>query len=178
MPPNAGPTTAYGPAARQALSLWITWLPVVWPAADVSPVAIRLFRSDTVPGQCIRQFTASIMRSVLLTAFLLCCSNVFMTFSWYGHLLNLATKPWLIAALASWGIALFEYLLQVPANRIGHQVLTLGQFKILHEVLALTIFVQSSVYYTKEKVTLDYLWAGLCLLDAAFFIFRRHWTGN
>ena len=113
------------------------------------------------------------MRPYLFTITLLCCSNVFMTFAWYGHLKNMSAKPWLIAALVSWGIALFEYLLQVPANRVGHEVMTLGQLKILQEVITLTVFVPFAVYYMKEKVTLDYLWAGCCLLGAAFFIFRR-----
>lgn len=109
-----------------------------------------------------------------LTAFaLLVCSNVFMTFAWYGHLKNLATKPLMVAILASWGIAFFEYLLQVPANRLGHQVMTLGQLKILQELITLSVFVPFSLLYMHEKVTLDYLWAGLCLLGAAFFIFRR-----
>lgn len=112
------------------------------------------------------------MKSVTLTIFLLCLSNVFMTFAWYGHLKNMSHKPWIIAALASWGIALFEYLLQVPANRIGHEVMSVGQLKILQEVITLTIFVPFAIFYMKEKLTLDYLWAGLCLCGAAFFIFR------
>lgn len=99
-----------------------------------------------------------------------------MTFAWYGHLKNMSAKPWIVAALVSWGIALFEYLLQVPANRIGNEVMSLGQLKILQEVIALTVFVPFAVYYMKEKLTLDYLWACLCLLGAAYFIFRRHWT--
>ncbi|MEZ5066123.1 MAG: DMT family protein [bacterium] len=99
-------------------------------------------------------------------------SNVFMTFAWYAHLKNLAHRPWLIAALVSWGIALFEYLLQVPANRLGHGVLRVGQLKILQELITLTVFVPFSVYYLRERLTLDYLWAGLCLLGAAFFLFR------
>ena len=106
------------------------------------------------------------------TIALLCASNVFMTFSWYAHLRNLADKPWIIAALASWGIALFEYLLQVPANRLGHTVMNVGQLKILQEVITLLVFVPFSVYYLREKLTLDYLWAGLCLLGAVFFLFR------
>jgi uncharacterized protein (DUF486 family) len=113
------------------------------------------------------------MPSYLLTILLLCLSNVFMTFAWYGHLKNLAERPWVVAALVSWGIALFEYLIQVPANRIGHQVMTVGQLKILQEVITLGIFVPFSYYYMKERLTLDYLWAGLCLLAAAFFLFRR-----
>ncbi|MEQ1903317.1 MAG: DMT family protein [Pirellulaceae bacterium] len=112
------------------------------------------------------------MKPYLLTMVLLTCSNVFMTFAWYAHLKNLSTSPWYIAALLSWGVALFEYLLQVPANRIGHDVMTIGQLKILQEVLALTVFVPFSYFYLREKLTLDYLWAGLCLLGAAYFIFR------
>ena len=96
-----------------------------------------------------------------------------MTFAWYGHLKNLAEKPWLVAALVSWFIALFEYLLQVPANRIGHQVLTVGQLKIIQEVITLVIFVPFAVFYLKEKITLNYLYAGFCLLGAVYFIFRE-----
>lgn len=112
------------------------------------------------------------MRPYLITIGLLACSNVFMTFAWYGHLKNLSGKPWLIAALLSWGIALFEYLLQVPANRTGHEVMNLGQLKILQEVIALSVFVPFSILYMREKLTLDYLWAGLCLIGAAYFMFR------
>lgn len=118
------------------------------------------------------------MNRILITIFLLCCSNVFMTFAWYGHLRNLSNKPWIIAALVSWGIALFEYLLQVPANRIGHTVLPIGQLKIIQEVITLAIFVPFSVLYMKEKLTSDYIWAGLCLLGAVFFIFRRKIFGT
>ena len=117
------------------------------------------------------------MPPTLITCALLCCSNVFMTFAWYGHLRNLAHRPWLVAALVSWGIALFEYLLQVPANRIGHQVMTVGQLKILQEVVTLTVFVPFSLLYLKERLSLDYLWAGLCLLGAAFFLFREKLMG-
>ncbi len=109
---------------------------------------------------------------VLISAGLLVCSNVFMTFAWYAHLKELNNKPWLLAALVSWGIALFEYLLQVPANRIGYTSLSVGQLKIMQEVIALSVFVPFSVYYLKEPLKLDYLWAGLCLLGAVFFIFR------
>ena len=108
---------------------------------------------------------------------LLRCSNVFMTFAWYAHLKNLADRPWIVAALVSWGIALFEYLMQVPANRIGHSVMNVGQLKILQEVITLGVFVPFSYLYLKEKLTLDYLWAGLCLLGAAFFLFRKQLTG-
>lgn len=112
------------------------------------------------------------MSSILISAGLLVCSNVFMTFAWYAHLKELNNKPWLLAALVSWGIALFEYLLQVPANRIGYTQLSVGQLKIIQEVIALSVFVPFSVYYMKEPLKLDYLWAGLCLLGAVFFIFR------
>lgn len=118
------------------------------------------------------------MRTLLLAIALLVCSNVFMTFAWYGHLKNLAERPVLIAILASWGIAFFEYVLQVPANRLGHEVMTVGQLKILQEVITLCVFVPFSLWYMQEKLTLDYLWAGLCLLGAAFFIFRRSLFGG
>jgi len=95
-----------------------------------------------------------------------------MTFAWYGHLKNLSHRPWFIAALVSWGIALFEYLLQVPANRIGHQVMNIGQLKILQEVITLSVFVPFSLLYMKEKLTWDYFYAGLCLLGAVFFLLR------
>ncbi len=101
-----------------------------------------------------------------------------MTFAWYGHLKHLNHKPWVIAALASWGIALFEYLLQVPANRIGHQVMNIGQLKILQEVITLSVFVPFSIFYLRERLTLDYLWAGLCILGAVFFLFRAKLVGS
>jgi len=116
------------------------------------------------------------MNPILISASLLVCSNVFMTFAWYAHLKELNHKTWLIAALVSWGIALFEYLLQVPANRIGYQSLNVGQLKIMQEVIALTVFVPFSVYYLKEPLKLDYLWAGLCILGAVFFIFRAKFS--
>ncbi len=112
------------------------------------------------------------MNAIAISAGLLICSNVFMTFAWYAHLKELGSKPWLFAAIFSWGIALFEYMLQVPANRIGYTALNIGQLKIMQEVIALTVFVPFSVYYMKEPLKLDYLWAGLCLLGAVFFIFR------
>lgn len=117
------------------------------------------------------------MNRYFLTIGLLCLSNVFMTFAWYGHLKNFSHKPWIIAALVSWGIASVEYLFQVPANRIGHQVMSVGQLKIIQEVITLTIFVPFSVLYLKEKLTLDYLWAGCCLLGAVFFLFRAKLSG-
>src|SRR4051812_16888805 len=98
-----------------------------------------------------------------LTALMLTASNLFMTFAWYGHLKNLQSKPWVIAALVSWGIALFEYLLQVPANRIGFTAMTLGQLKILQEVITLLVFVPFAIFYMDQKLTLNYLYAGLCL---------------
>ena len=113
------------------------------------------------------------MNPVLTSMLLLMCSNVFMTFAWYGHLKDMSSKPWIIAAIVSWGIALFEYMLQVPANRIGHTALSVGQLKIMQEVIALGIFVPSSVFYLKEEIKLDYLWAALCMLGAVFFIFRE-----
>jgi uncharacterized protein (DUF486 family) len=107
-----------------------------------------------------------------LTAFLLVLSNVFMTFAWYGHLKHLAHRHWVVAALVSWGIALFEYLIQVPANRIGNEVMSLGQLKILQEVITLSVFVPFSVWYMKQPFTWNYLWAGLCLMGAVYFLFR------
>ncbi|MBI4633219.1 MAG: DMT family protein [Deltaproteobacteria bacterium] len=117
------------------------------------------------------------MDRYLLTIILLFLSNVFMTFAWYGHLRNLSHKSWILAALLSWGIAFFEYLLQVPANRIGHHVMSIGQLKILQEVITLSVFVPFSLVYMKEKLSLDYLWAGLCLLGAVFFLFRSRIFG-
>jgi hypothetical protein len=112
------------------------------------------------------------MRAVSLSIFLLFISNLFMTFAWYAHLKELSHKPWIVAALISWGIALFEYLFQVPANRIGYSVLEIGQLKILQEVITLTVFVPFAIFYLKEPLKLDYLWAALCILGAVFFIFR------
>jgi uncharacterized protein len=118
------------------------------------------------------------MNHGLATVVLLCCSNVFMTFAWYGHLRSLPNRSWLVAALVSWSIALIEYLFQVPANRIGHQVMSVGQLKILQEVITLSVFVPFSVLYMKEKPSLDYLWAGFCLLGAVFFLFRTRLLGS
>ncbi|HMU65927.1 MAG TPA: DMT family protein [Cellvibrionaceae bacterium] len=115
---------------------------------------------------------------IAVTVVLLICSNVFMTFAWYGHLKHLQEKPWIIAALVSWGIALFEYLLQVPANRMGAQVLNLGQLKILQEVITLMVFVPFAVFYMRESFRWDFVWAGLCLLGAVFFIFRERIMGG
>ena len=112
---------------------------------------------------------------VALSILLLVLSNVFMTFAWYAHLKELNHKPWIVAALASWGIALFEYLLQVPANRIGYTALSLPQLKILQEVVSLLVFVPFAVFYLKEPLKLDYLWSALCLVGAVFFVFRGKW---
>ncbi len=112
------------------------------------------------------------MHPILTSTGLLIISNVFMTFAWYAHLKELRAKPWIIAALVSWGIALFEYLLQVPANRIGYTVMSVGQLKILQEIITLSVFVPFAVLYLKEPIKTDYLWAGLCMLGAAYFVFR------
>jgi hypothetical protein len=106
------------------------------------------------------------------TVVLLVASNVFMTIAWYAHLRELQAKPWYVAALISWGIALFEYLLQVPANRIGHSQVSVGHLKIIQEVITLSVFVPFSIYYLREPIKWDYLWAGLCLCGAVFFVFR------
>jgi uncharacterized protein (DUF486 family) len=118
------------------------------------------------------------MKALLVTIVLLTLSNVFMTFAWYAHLRELSHKPWIIAALVSWGIALFEYLLQVPANRIGYTIATVGQLKILQEVITLSVFVPFAFFYLKEPLKLDYLWAALCMLGAVFFIFRSRLLGG
>jgi uncharacterized protein len=110
----------------------------------------------------------------LQTILLLAASNIFMTIAWYGHLKNLATSPWYVAAFVSWGIALAEYLLQVPANRIGFTQAgySVGQLKIVQEVITLSVFVPFAVFYLNEPMKLDYLWAGLCMVGAVYFIFR------
>jgi uncharacterized protein (DUF486 family) len=112
------------------------------------------------------------MSVLFKTAALLVLSNLFMTYAWYGHLRNLADRPWIIAALISWGIALFEYLLQVPANRIGYTAFTLPQLKILQECIALVVFVPFSILYMRTPVHWDFLWASLCIVGAVYFIFR------
>lgn len=108
------------------------------------------------------------------TALLLIASNLFMTFAWYGHLRLLGSRPWYVAALVSWGIALFEYLLQVPANRLGFTALSLGQLKMLQEVVAIGVFIPFAVVYMRQPLTRDFLWASLCLLGAVYFVFRSH----
>ena len=109
---------------------------------------------------------------VLRTAGLLALSNVFMTFAWYAHLKHLSARPWYVAALVSWGIALFEYLLQVPANRIGYSALTLGQLKIIQEAITLVVFIPFAVIYMRQPLRLDFLWAAMCICGAVFFVFR------
>ncbi len=114
------------------------------------------------------------MPVIVTTGLLLVCSNLFMTFAWYGHLKDMSSKPWYIAALVSWGIALFEYLIQVPANRMGYAGgLTLAQLKIMQEVITLSVFVPFSILYMKEGFKLDYVWAALCLTGAVYFMFRH-----
>ena len=112
------------------------------------------------------------MRNIGFTILLLGLSNIFMTFAWYAHLKELNQRPWIVAALVSWGIAFFEYMLQVPGNRIGYTVLSVGQLKLLQEVITLVVFVPFAVYYLKEPLKLDYLWAALCILGAVYFVFR------
>jgi uncharacterized protein (DUF486 family) len=112
------------------------------------------------------------MPALFKTILLLTMSNVFMTFAWYAHLKNLNDKPWFIAAFLSWGIALFEYMLQVPANRIGFTVLSLAQLKVLQEVITLLVFVPFAIYYMQQPLKLDFLWAALCLIGAVYFMFR------
>ena len=112
------------------------------------------------------------MPILLQTTLLLICSNVFMTFAWYAHLKDMSGRPWFIAALVSWGVALAEYLLQVPANRIGYTAMNLGQLKILQEVIALSVFVPFAVLYMKQPLKLNYLWAALCICAAVYFVFR------
>ena len=113
------------------------------------------------------------MKHILFLVTGLIFSNIFMTFAWYAHLKDLNDKPWLMAAMLSWGIAFFEYLIQVPANRVGHTVLSLGQLKIIQEVITLSVFLPFSLFYMKEKISLNYLWAGCCLLGAVYFIFKK-----
>ena len=134
------------------------------------------------PGPCILRAARALpptararmntLPVVLRTVALLALSNVFMTFAWYGHLRTLGDRKWYVAAVASWGIAFFEYLLQVPANRMGYTVLTLSQLKIIQEVITLAVFVPFAVLYMRQPLKLDYLWAALCILGAVYFVFR------
>jgi uncharacterized protein len=118
------------------------------------------------------------MPFALRTITLLILSNVFMTFAWYGHLKTLNDRKWYIAAIASWGIALFEYMLQVPANRVGYTVMTLPQLKVLQEAIALAVFAPFAIYYMRQPLKLDYLWAALCIMGAVYFIFRGQPTAT
>ena len=113
------------------------------------------------------------MSVMLTTVVLLTLSNIFMTFAWYAHLRNLSDRPWYIAALVSWGIAFFEYMLQVPANRIGHAAMDLSRLKILQEVITLSVFVPFLMFYMKQPFKIDYLWAALCVMGAVYFVFRN-----
>jgi uncharacterized protein len=114
------------------------------------------------------------MPVIARTTLLLIGSNIFMTFAWYAHLRNLSNRPWYVAAVISWGIAFFEYMLQVPANRIGYTALSLPQLKILQEIITLAVFVPFAVVYMKQPIRLDYLWAAFCILGAVYFVFRSH----
>jgi len=125
-----------------------------------------------VPTRFTKNIANLLMSIFFQTSLLLILSNVFMTFAWYAHLKNMGDKPWYIAALVSWGIALFEYLLQVPANRIGYTGLNLAQLKLLQEIITLSVFVPFAVLYMQQPLKLDYLWAGVCLLGAVYFMFR------
>lgn len=112
------------------------------------------------------------MRTIVITVSLLIASNVFMTFAWYAHLRNLSARPWYVAAFVSWGIALFEYMLQVPANRTGFHQLSLAQLKILQEVITLAVFVPFAIFYMHQPLKMNFVWAGLCMVGAVFFMFR------
>lgn len=129
------------------------------------------------PSSIFKLMNGVTMSPAAKAVILLVCSNVFMTFAWYAHLKELNGKPWIMAAILSWGIALFEYLLQVPANRIGYQELNVGQLKILQEVITLSVFIPFSVFYMKEPLKLDYLWATLCIMGAVYFVFRSKLAG-
>jgi len=143
----------------------------------IYPENFKLQKNSNTPKK-IKAFIRSKkeLNPVASTIILLICSNIFMTFAWYAHLKELSGRLWIIAALISWGIALFEYLLQVPANRIGYTVLSVGQLKIIQEVITLSVFVPFSLFYLKEPLKLDYLWAGFCLVGAVFFIFRSRFS--
>jgi hypothetical protein len=112
------------------------------------------------------------VRTIAITVGLLVLSNVFMTIAWYAHLKNLSTKPWYVAALASWGVALFEYLLQVPANRIGYGRLSLAQLKIVQEVITLSVFIPFAIFYMRQPLNMNFVWAALCMVGAVYFMFR------
>jgi uncharacterized protein (DUF486 family) len=147
-------------------------------AGDVEYGAV-LKQSGSIAGRSIpagdrqtRRRSGS-MSVLLKTSMLLVLSNCFMTFAWYGHLKNMSDRKWIVAALASWGIAFFEYLIQVPANRIGYSRMSLPQLKILQEVITLSVFIPFAVVYMKQPVRINYLWAGFCLMGAVYFIFKQ-----
>jgi uncharacterized protein (DUF486 family) len=149
----------------------------VAPRSPLASECSRLLEHGKLGGGCCAIFhfprTSRLAMSIIVkTVLLLVVSNVFMTFAWYAHLKELNHRPWLVAALASWGIALFEYLFQVPANRLGHTMLSVGQLKIMQEVITLAVFVPIAVLYLKEPIKLDFLWAALCLCGAVYFVFR------
>lgn len=129
---------------------------------STDPGPVPRYARMTIPGP-----------AVVKTIILLSAANVFMSFAWYAHLKHLGDRPWIVAALVSWGIALFEYLLQVPANRIGHTVLDVPQLKILQEAITLAVFAPFALFYLREPIKLDYLWASLCLCGAVYFVFRH-----
>jgi uncharacterized protein len=122
----------------------------------------------TIPGQ----LRIPSVRTIATTVVLLILSNIFMTIAWYAHLKNLSTKPWYVAALASWGVALFEYLLQVPANRIGYGRLSLAQLKIVQEVITLSVFIPFAIFYMRQPLSMNFVWASLCMVGAVYFMFR------
>jgi uncharacterized protein (DUF486 family) len=128
---------------------------------------------EPVVSNLLNPVWSLLVPAALRATILLVLSNLFMTFAWYGHLKNLQNRSWFVAAVISWGIAFFEYLLQVPANRIGYTTLSLGQLKMLQEVITLSVFVPFAVLYMRQPLKLDYLWAGLCLLGAVYFMFRQ-----
>jgi uncharacterized protein (DUF486 family) len=136
-------------------------------------ISDRVFKQSPAVAATSRMNPASlVLHPAVICAALLCCSNLFMTFAWYGHLKLLENRAWWVAALISWGVALFEYLLQVPANRIGYETLSLAQLKIMQEVITLTVFVPFAMFFMGAHLKLDYVWAGLCMLGAVYFIFR------
>ena len=143
-------------------------------AAQISSAAVAAIglTRRVAPMRPATRECIDVLSPLLVTTLLLTCSNVFMTFAWYAHLRNLSTRPWYVAVIVSWSIAFFEYILQVPANRVGYTVLTLSRLKILQEVLSLVVFVPFLVLYMRQPIKLDYLWSGLCLVGAVYFAFR------
>jgi uncharacterized protein (DUF486 family) len=126
----------------------------------------------TTPCGAIHGVQIGVSMPIVKAVLLLVISNIFMTFAWYAHLKELSAKPWFVAAVISWSVAFFEYIFQVPANRIGNTQLSVGQLKIIQEVITLSVFVPFAVFYLREPIKLNYLWAGLCMCGAVYFIFR------